>query len=194
MKSEKRSLPALCRVALCAFVLILPLASCSFFGPPDYELSVAVEPGVQGTPAVGEYVYPELEEVAYKYTPLDAKHTVVVLLDGSGSAAEGTVTIYKSITLVARLFDVRGTWKVTYYLADTTAGTTFDITFSGADLLAGSFSDSNGKHGTWDAASGTLNFNFSDWESYKFTGTLTTMSGTWTNGTATGTWSSSKVE
>jgi len=194
MKSEKRSLPALCRVALCAFVLILPLASCGFFGPPDYQLSVAIEPGVQGTPVVGEYVYPELEEVAYKYTPLNAQHTVLVLIDGSNSVTEGTVTIYKNTTLVARLFDVRGTWKVTYYVTDSTAGTQFDIVFTGADLLAGAFSDSNGRHGTWDAASGKLNFNFSDWESYKFTGTLASMSGTWSNGAATGTWISSKAE
>ena len=95
-------------------LLILPLASCGFFGAPDYTLSVTVETGVQGTPAAGEYVYPELQEVAFKYTPLNSKHTVVVLLDGSGSAAEGTVTIYKNITLVARVFDVRGKWKVTW--------------------------------------------------------------------------------
>jgi hypothetical protein len=194
MKSEKRSLPALCRASLCAFVLILPLASCGFFGQPEYKLSVTVETGVQGTPASGEYVYPELQVVNYKYTPLNSKHTVVVLLDGGGSAAEGTVTIYKSTTLVARVFDVRGKWKVTYYVIDSTAGVTFDITFSGADLLAGTFSESNGRNGAWDAASGTLNFNFSDWEKYKFTGTLSSMSGTWTNGTTTGTWSAAKIE
>jgi hypothetical protein len=194
MKSEKRSVPAFLRALLCAFVLILPLAGCGLFGPPDYTLSVTVEAGVQGTPASGEYVYPELQVVDYKYTPLNSKHTVVVLLDGSGSAAEGTVTIYKSTALVARVFDVRAKWKVTYYVVDSTVGTSFDITFSGADLLAGTFSESNGRNGTWDAASGTINFNFSDWEKYKFTGTLSTMSGTWTNGTATGTWSSSKVD
>jgi hypothetical protein len=194
MKNEKRFLPALCRASLCAFILILPLASCGFFGAPDYELSVTVESGVQGAPASGNYTYPELEEVAYQYAPLNSLHTVVVLLDGAGSAAEGTVTIYKNTTLVARLFDLRGTWTVTYYASDSVAGTSFAITFSGADILAGTFSDSNGRNGTWDAASGTLHFNFSDWESYQFTGTLSTMGGTWTNGTATGTWSSSKVE
>jgi len=194
MKREKRSWPALCRASLFAFALILPLASCGFFGPPDYTLSVTVETGVQGTPASGEYVYPELEEVAYKYTPLNSKHTVVVVLDGGGSAAEGTITIYKSIVLIARVFDVRGKWKVTYYVTDSTAPATFDITFSGADVLAGTFSASNGRNGTWDAASGKINFNFSDWESYKFTGTLSSMSGTWKNGTPAGTWSAAKME
>lgn len=174
--------------------LILPLASCGFFGAPDYTLSVTVEAGVQGTPSGGEYVYPELQEVAFKYTPLNSKHTVAVLLDGSGSAAEGTVTIYKNITLVARVFDIRGKWKVTYYLIDSTASLSFEITFAGADLLAGTFSDSNGRNGTWDAADGKINFNFSDWEKYKFTGTLSSMGGTWTNGTPNGTWNAAKVE
>lgn len=194
MKSEKRSWPALCRASLCAFILILPLAGCGFFGAPDYTLSVTVEAGVQGTPAGGEYVYPDLQEVAYKYTPLNSKHTVVVLLDGGNSAAEGTLTIFKSTTLVARLFDVRWKWKVTYYAIDSTVPASFDITFSGPDLLAGTFSESNDRNGTWDAADGKITFTFSDWEKYKFTGTLSTMSGAWTNGTATGTWSAAKVD
>jgi hypothetical protein len=194
MKSEKMSLPALCRISLCAFILILPLASCGFLGAPDYELSVTIEPGVQGSPASGSYTYTELQEVDYKYTPINSLHTVMVLLDGNGSDAEGTVTIYKNTTLVARLFDLRGSWAVTYYASDSVSGTTFNITFSGDDLLAGTFSDSNGRNGTWNAASGTLNFNYSDWESYKFTGALTTMSGTWTNGSASGTWSAGQLE
>ncbi|MCK7513169.1 MAG: hypothetical protein MZV70_60190 [Desulfobacterales bacterium] len=34
-----------------------------------------------------------------------------------------------------------------------------------------------------------MTFTFSDFESYKYTGDLLDMDGTWTNGTTTGTWS-----
>ena len=174
-------------------LLILPLASCNFLGLPEYELNVTVEAGVLGTPASGKYVYPDLEEIAYEYTPLNEKHSVFVNVDGTGATAKGTITLYRNTVLLVRLFDVRRAWKVTFFTSDSTTGTSMDVTFSGADILAGTFSDSNGKNGTWDAASGKINFNYSNWESYKFTGTLTSMSGTWSNGTKVGTWGATSI-
>jgi hypothetical protein len=173
-------------------ILLLPLAGCSFLGQPDYELSVTIEPGVTGTPEAGVHTYTELEEVDYSYTPVNSKHTVEVLVDGGQEDAVASLTIYKNTALVARLYDVRGTWKVTYYATDSTTSADFTVTFSGSDILGGTFSDSRGYHGTWDAASSTMTFTFSDLESYKYTGVLLDMEGTWSNGTKTGTWSAEK--
>jgi hypothetical protein len=151
--------------------LLLPLAGCNFLGHPDYELAITVGPGVTGTPAAGVYTYTELEEVEYSYAPVNAKHTVQVLVDDGPEDAIASLTIYKNTTLVARLFDVRATWKITYNVNTETTASDFTVTFSGGDILSGTFSD---------------------FENYKYTGTLLDMSGTWSNGSTTGTWSAAK--
>jgi hypothetical protein len=191
MKSEKRSLPAFCRALLCAFVLVLPLASCNFLGLPEYELSVTIEPGLTGTPAAGVQVLADLTEVAYKYTPANPLHTVEVIVNGTQMAADSTITMYRDITMLARLVDIRATWNLVSIDASGT-NSAFTVTFSGADILGGTFSDSRGHSGTWNAKSNVINLIYGDWESYKFTGTLLTMSGSWANGSATGTWNASR--
>jgi hypothetical protein len=177
-------------LSVCIF--LLPLAGCTFLGQPDYELKVTIEPGVTGTPEAGVYSYTELETVAYSYTPVNSKHTVEVLVDGGQEDAVADLVIYRNTELVAHLFDVRGTWKVTYYVTDNASSNEFTVTFSGGDILGGTFSDSRGHHGTWDAASGKMTFTFSDLESYAYTGVLLDMKGSWTNGATTGTWSAAK--
>ncbi|MBN2346896.1 MAG: hypothetical protein JXO51_10955 [Candidatus Aminicenantes bacterium] len=179
---------------LCACVLLLSLAGCNFFGIPEYELTVTVEPGVTGTPASGVYAYTELDQVEYAYTPVDSRHTVQVLVDGGPEDPADTLTIYRSMTLLARLFDVRGSWKVTFYVTESTAGNEFTITFSGEDILGGTFSDDRGYHGTWDAVDGKLNFVFSDLGQYKYAGELADMAGTWSNGDVTGSWSAVRAD
>jgi len=188
MNMKKNPFFAVGRAWLCVCILMVPLASCNFFGLPEYELSVTVEQGINGTPASSMQVLAELTEIEYAYTPVNSLHTVEVIFDGSQASASGTVTMYKSITLVARLIDVRVVWDVTFYNSDSSSSETFTITFSGADILGGTFSDSRGYAGTWNAASNVINIIYSDWESYKLTGTLFSMSGTWSNGSVTGTW------
>ncbi len=178
---------------LCVAFLLLPLASCSFLSGPDYDLVVTIEAGVTGNPASGVYPYKELTEVEYKYTPVNSLHTVEVLLDGSKAMADSSLTIYHSTTLVARLIDIRDTWDVTSYDSDQNK-TTFQITFSGADLLGGTFSDSRGYGGTWTGASDTLVITYSDWEAYIYSGTLFDMKGSWANGENEGTWTASRAE
>ena len=172
--------------------LILSLAGCNFFGLPEYELSIVVEEGVTGTPVGSVQVLAELTEVEYAYTPLNPLHTVEVIADTTRVAASGTVTMYKSISLTARLIDIRDDWNMKVFNADSTTSETFTITFSGADILGGTFRDSRGHAGTWKAASNVIKIVYSDWESYNFTGALFDMNGSWSNGAVTGTWSASR--
>jgi hypothetical protein len=192
MNTKKTSATTALKAVAMVFALILPLANCNFFGMPEYELSVTVEDGVTGTPAVGVQSLADLTEVEYKYTPVNAKHTVEVIYDGAQAAAAGTIKMYKSITLVARLIDIRTIWNITVYDSNAVAISTYTITFSGTDILGGTFTDSSGHSGTWDGASNVINIIYSNWEKYKLTGTLFAMSGTWTNGTATGSWVSAR--
>ena len=177
-------------LAVCA--LLLPLASCKFLSGPDYELIITVEAGVAGSPASGVYSYKDLSEVDYAYTPQNAQHTVEAVIDGARSKAEDTLTVYHRTTLVARVIDIRGTWNVTSYDTDAKE-TTFDLTFSGADVLGGTFSDSRGYSGTWSGAANELVITYGNWEAYVYSGTLFNMGGTWANGSAAGTWSASRA-
>jgi hypothetical protein len=192
MKIEKDLLPGLCRALLLGCVLLLPLASCNFTGLPEYKLSVTLEPGVQGTPASGDQLLQDLTEVDYKYTPANSKHTIEMFInDIRQSDVEDTLTMYTNITIVARLVDIRASWDVTSTDSSSKVST-FTIVFSGPDLLGGSFSDSRGYTGTWTAASNVTKITYSNWEKYILTGTVFGMTGTWANGTATGTWSAAR--
>ncbi len=192
MNTKKKRFLAVGRAWLFVCVLMIPLAGCNFFGLPEYELSVTIEPGVQGTPLSGPQVLADLAEVEFNYTPLNSLHTVEVLVDGGRVAASGTVTMYKNITLVARLVDIRAVWNVNLNKSDGTSLSTSKVTFSGSDILGGTFSDSRGYAGTWNGASNKITITFGNWEKYILTGTLFSMSGTWSNGTVTGSWSASR--
>lgn len=194
MNMKKMSAIAVLKTVLAVFILILPLASCSFFGLPEYELSITVAAGVNGTPVSGVQVLPELTEVEYAYTPVNSLHTVEVITNGGQTAEKGAVTMYTNIALVARLIDIRAVWNISIHNSDNSAIDPFTITFSGADILGGTFSDSRGYSGTWDAASNKININYGNWENYKLTGTLFSMNGTWSNGDATGSWGAERVE
>ena len=194
MKMKKNSAIAVFKAAAVVLALILPLAGCNFFGIPEYQLSVTVEPGVTGTPTTRTELLADLTEVEYAYTPVNSLHTVEVIFNGSQATASGTVTMYRDITLEARLVDVRDAWLVKSYKTDGTAIETFTITLAGSDILGGTFSDSRGYSGTWTGASNKVVITFSNWENYIFTGTLFSMSGSWANGSAAGTWSADRVE
>jgi hypothetical protein len=190
MKMKTNSVIAVCRALLSFCILILPLLSCNFFGIPDYELTVTIKDGVQGTPASGQHSYKDLTAVDYKYSPVNPLHTVEVIYDGSRLAAEGKVTIFSNVAWEARLFDIRATWDITFSYADTTVpAIKFKITISGNNILAGTFTDDRGYSGTWDAAKGSIVFKYSNWKDYILTGTLFSMNGTWKGESKTGNWS-----
>lgn len=190
MKMKTNSVPAVYRILLAVCILIVPLLSCSFFGIPDYELTVIVKDGVKGTPASGNYSYKDLTIVNYAYTPVNPLHTIEVTANEIRlTATNTTVTIYTNVVLEARLFDIRSTWKVTFLNSDSTTNGTSKITFSGANILGGTFSDNLGNTGTWDGTSNKITITYSNWGKYILTGTLFNMSGSWSNGSVTGTWS-----
>jgi hypothetical protein len=191
MNRNKRSLPRMSRVLLC--VLVLPLASCNLFRKMQYDLSVTVESGVNGTPDSGVQTLDELTPVDYSYTPVNSLHTVEVMVDDSRQSANGTVTIYKDTTLDARLVDIRATWNVISTDANSVSSS-FTITVSGPDVLGGTFTDSRGYTGTWTGPSNVVTITYGNWEAYKYTGTLFSMSGTYTNGSASGTWSATRAD
>jgi hypothetical protein len=192
MKTKTNSVLAVYRSLLTVCILIMPLLSCSFFGIPDYALTVTFKDGVAGTPDSGQHSYKDLTVVDYSYTPVNALHTVEVIYQTSQLAASGTITMYNNTAIEVRPIDIRTTWDISSYNSSTATTETFTITFSGTDILSGTFSDSRGYSGTWNAASNVINIIYSNWEAYKWTGTLFSMSGTWSNGSITGTWSATR--
>jgi hypothetical protein len=189
MKMKTNSVLAVFRALLPACILIVPLLSCNFFGIPSYELTVTVKDGVLGTPESGQHSYKDLTEVTYAYTPANELHTVEVVYQNARLEGQGSFIMYTNVALEARLVDIRATWTVTLIKSDNTTLDTAEVTFAGADILGGTFSDSRGLAGTWDGASNTITMTYNNWETYILTGTLFNMSGIWTNGDLYGTWS-----
>jgi len=189
MNMKTKSVLAVLRVTFSTCILILPLLSCSFFGVPSYELTVTVRDGVQGSPVNGHYSYKDLTEVEYAYTPVNSLHTVEVVFGGAQLEAEGSFAVYTNVALEARLVDIRGVWTLTLLDSSSNSMLETEVTFSGADILGGTFSDSRDLAGTWEGASNVISMTYSNWENFIVTGTLFSMSGTWSNGDAVGTWS-----
>lgn len=194
MKTKTKFFPAATRALLAVCILIVPLLGCNFFGIPNYELTVTIQDGVQGTPGNGTHSYKELTAVDYKYVPDNTLHTVEIEYDGARYLAEGSFIVYTHAALEARLVDIRDTWTLSVFDDAGTSTVSAEITFSGADILGGTFSDSRGLAGAWDGASNTITITYADWENFVLTGTLFSMNGTWTNGDVFGTWSAVRKE
>lgn len=174
-----------------SLVLLLPLGSCKNFGVPDFTLKIEIKEGAQGTPPAGEYVYKELEVIEYQYTPEDDQHHVEVLVNGSRWLSSGSFTMFTDLEVVVQIIDIRGTWAITLEPpSDEENGedVIFNITFEGADLLSGDFTDDRGYSGEWNIDDTTLTITYADWLDYKLTGDIATMSGTWKGQGKEGTW------
>lgn len=192
MPAPKKITATVFAAGAAALLALLSAGGCGW-GVPDYSLTVVFEEGVTGTPEVGRYVYQELTAVGFNYAPVNPLHTVEVLLnDAIRSAGSGSLVMYgDGYALRVRLVDVRGSWTVSYVNADATTGS-FVLTIEGPGLVAGTFSDDQGRHGTWTADATAIVFTYTDWLDYKFTGTVFDMSGTFTGETKSGTWSAAK--
>jgi len=192
MRAGKKIKPTIFAAGAAVLLSLVAAGGCGW-GVPDYSLTVIIEEGVTGSPEVGRYIYKELTSVGFNYAPVNPLHTVEVLLnDTIRSAASGSLMMYgDGYVLKARLVDIRGSWTVSIVNADATTGS-FVMTIDGPGLVAGTFSDDQGRHGTWLATAALLTFTYTDWLDYVFSGTAYDMSGTFTGESKAGTWSAAK--
>ncbi|GEM_PF-414264 len=180
MASIKRSKFAGFGITTAVLVSIILLGSCNF-GVPDYEVSVFVEEGVTGTPGTGTYTYPELTEFSFDYSPVDPMQTVEVLYSTSRTSSSGTITLYNNFSLTAQLIDIRGTWDAQMqWTTSSEVDFEFSITFVGADLNSGTFTDNQGNYGTWTNDTGTITISYTNWRKFVLIGAVFDMNGTFT--------------
>ena len=157
-------------------LLLLVFGSCNF-GTPDYKLNVIIREGVTGTPQAGEHTYKDLADVNFEYTGIDPRHTVEVFLNTIRQRSSGNFTMYTDVTLLTRLVDIRGSWKMVMQQTDPSETFEFDITLNGAGLTSGTFSDSRGYNGLWTAENGIITISYTDWSGYVLNGSVFEMSG-----------------
>lgn len=175
-------------------LLCSAFASCDW-GVPDYQVSVTVEEGVTGAPETGEYSHREGTTLNYDYLPEDPLHTVEVFINESRTVGSGSITVWTSFTLSARIVDIRGTWKMQMrWSASAEVNFEFNINFSGADLTSGTFSDDRGFHGLWTAEENSVTITYTDWNDFALTGTVFDMTGTFTGDGSDGAWSATRPE
>ncbi|UCH98279.1 MAG: hypothetical protein JSV88_15940 [Candidatus Aminicenantes bacterium] len=179
------------------FVILASFNGCKGFGIPDWELEITFEEGVDGTPPAGTYAHKELTVIEYNFYPLDSAHSIEVSVNGNQWPLAGEFVMYTNLKVVVRVFDIRGTWNVTIKETETESEEEieFNITFSGADVLSGDFTDDRGYSGTWEIVNDDLTISYSDWPDRVLTGTVPRMSGDyWTGDVKSGTWSAQRVE
>jgi len=179
---------------LLVMLLFLAFASCDW-GVPDYVVTVIVGEGVSGAPEAGEYNHREGTTVNYDYFPENPMHTVVVFINTTRNVASGSITVWTSFTLTAELVDIRGTWKMQMrWSASSEVNFDFNITFSGADLTSGTFSDDRGYHGLWTAEDGSITITYTDWNDFVLIGSVYAMTGTFTGDGSDGAWIATEPE
>jgi hypothetical protein len=177
---------------------IVFLFSCNNFGSPDYTVTVVLGPGVTGTPAAGTYAHKEFDSVDYSYGPQEGASAPTVKVNGSAYSASGTLTMYTNVQIEAYQSDIRGSWH--FVLMETSTSTqksAMDITFSGTNLVNGTFTDSQGNSGEWSVSTDgyTLTLTYSDWFNTVLIGTVNSLStgGNWTGFNTYGTWTAVQI-
>jgi hypothetical protein len=194
MDSRKRMRHFLLAGGAIALLIIAGGASCKF-GAPNYTLTVLLAAGVTGTPATGQYTYKELTQVSFTYTAVNTLCSVEAFLNSKiRYSGTGTITLFADgYKLTADIIDLRGTWNVALTKdGDTSPTYLFSIMMTGPDVLSGTFTDSRGYHGTWTGSSGALTLTYTDWVDFVLTGTVYSMSGSYTGNSTSGSWSASK--
>jgi len=175
-------------------LLILTFAHCDW-GIPDYQVTVITGEGVTGAPEAGVYEHREGTTVNYDYFPEDPVHTVEVFIDDSRNTGSGSITVWSSFTLTSQLVDIRGTWNMQMRWSESSeVNFDFNITFLGADLTSGTFSDDRGYSGLWSAENGNITITYTNWSDYVLIGSLFNMNGTYTGAGSDGAWSASEPE
>ncbi|MCP5051289.1 MAG: hypothetical protein GY940_29255 [bacterium] len=187
----KRKYVYLCGTIVLSFLMIFSFNSCKGFGIPDFQLTVTVQPGISGSPVSDVYTYEELTEVEYNYFPENEEHTVEVLINGVSRIASGSVIMFTDINIAVNIFDIRGVWNFTLNPPSDAPGEEdieFQATFTGSDLISGTFTDDRGFSGVWSINGSALTISFNDWLNYTLAGTIPTMTGAWQGENRTGNW------
>ena len=164
------------------------------FGIPNFTVIVQIENGVEGTPQAGQYDYADLSNITYEYTPVNPAHVVEVYVNDTRYAASGTITVFNTYTITARLVDIRGNWSISMTLSGSaSADFEFTVTISGPDISGGTFTDSRGYNGTWTAANEVVTLTYTDWNGFVLIGDHFNMSGAFQSGNDIGTWTANKT-
>jgi len=174
-------------------LIAFSVSGCKGFGTPDYTLTVILEDGCTGTPEAGIYKMDELEQLDYEYFPPEEGIEIEVLINTSSRSRSGSLVMYNNVTLTVRIIDVRGSWNFSYTLNDGTDAEMI-ITFSGSSPFAGTFTDSRGYNGTWMVESNSFTMTYTDWADYVFTGTLSSMTGSYVGEGVSLGWTASRID
>jgi hypothetical protein len=120
---------------------------------------------------------------------------VEVYIDESRNVASGSITVWTSFTLIARIVDIRGTWNMQMrWSTSSEVNFEFNITFSGADVTSGTFSDDRGFNGLWTAEDGAITITYTDWNDFVLMGSVYGMNGTFTGDGSDGSWTATEPE
>jgi hypothetical protein len=159
------------------------------WGSPDFTLTVVLGEGITGTPDSGTYDYKEFSEVQYKYDfDQNGIQPEIMVNNYRKLTLEDSLIMYCDIIMTVKQIDIRKEWTLVFSEADVD-DINWKITFSGADLRSGTFSDDRGFSGTWEVTgTNNLTFRYGNWQDYVFTGTLTSRSGSWKGEGRSGTW------
>lgn len=175
-------------------LLLITFASCDW-GVPDYQVTIITEEGVIGAPEAGVYEHREGTTLNYDYMPENPIHTVEVFVDESRKTGAGSLTVWTSFTLTAQLVDIRGNWNMQMrWSASSEVNFEFNITFSGADVSSGTFSDDRGFNGLWTAENGNITITYTNWNDFVLIGSVFSMNGSFTGDGSDGTWSATEPE
>ncbi|MCK4943269.1 MAG: hypothetical protein KAS65_06820 [Candidatus Aminicenantes bacterium] len=184
-------------ITLIAFVILIFMPGCKTTEVVKYTLTVNLGTGVTGNPFSGSYQKDQNEVVAYSYTLEAGYENLVVTLDGTVIASNGTFTVTGNHTLTVtadEVFDIRGNWNLTLYWTGFPSES-WNITFSGG-LNSGTYMDEYGHTGTYTVNSSSVEIDYTASHSMKLVGSFssqTEMSGDITEAVGTGTWSATKL-
>jgi hypothetical protein len=175
---------------LLLFVLLAAFQSSCGWKTTEFTLTVIVGEGITGVPESGTYLYQEFDEIEYRYE-FDDQVSIqpeMFLNKNRNLVLEGILVMYCDTTLTIEQIDIRKDWKMVMSEEDLD-DVDWVITFSGADLRSGTFSDDRGYIGTWEVTgSNDLTVSYDDWGDYTFSGTLSSLAGNWQGEGRSGSW------
>lgn len=144
-------------------------------GSGEYLFTVAIAPGVGGTPEEGFYYYDAGDQVDYSYNLQDGYTNMRVVFDGVVIADSGTLTVSQKHTLsvyAEKEYYVQGSWTLEEAYKDKSLFTV-TVVFTG-ETRTGTVVDSQGGVGTYTVDGSVVKFTLVFPEvTYEYNGTFT---------------------